>query len=125
VLFQGVDFEGGRRVHLELLSDSRKRRRTSAGLSPALGRPRAPLHAKRARASSSIHLAAAIRAAFGDERAEPLPAEDDALAFEFLIRALHRDHANEHLLRELPERRQRIACLDPAFTNRALQPDTI
>ena len=55
-------------------------------------------------------------AALRDERAQALPPVDDAFALQFLVGALHGDDADQQILGELPERRQRV----PGFSRPSL-----
>src|SRR5205085_8916957 len=66
-----------------------------------------------------LRLARAVASTLRDEGAEPLPPEDDPLALQLLVGALDRDHADEQLLRELAEGRQRIARLTLSPADRA------
>src|ERR1035437_4343553 len=68
-----------------------------------------------------LRLAAAVVAVFRNKRAETLPPEDDAFAFEFLVGALHGDDADEQIFGEHAERRQRRAGLEPAFADLAFE----
>ena len=68
-----------------------------------------------------LHFAAAVGRGVGDERAQSLAPVDDAVALEFLVRALHGDDADEQILGQPPERGQRRADLETAFADFALQ----
>src|ERR1039457_5400692 len=59
--------------------------------------------------------ATAIAPLFGNKGAQSLTAVDNAGAFQFLVRALDRDDADQQIFRECPEGGQRRAGLETSF----------
>ena len=68
-----------------------------------------------------LGIATAIDGALRDEGAEPLPAVDDSLALELLVRALDGDDADEELLGEPAEGGQRRPGRQAPFAHLALE----
>ena len=60
---------------------------------------------------------ASMMAQIAHESSQTLPAENNSLAFQLFIRALDRDDADQQILGEHPERRQRSAGLHPSLGN--------
>src|ERR1044071_3048121 len=66
-------------------------------------------------------LSASVLALFGHEGAQSLAAEDNALALQFLVSTLDRNHTDQQVFSKLTEGRQWAAGLEAAFTDLALE----